>query len=106
MDTYSIIAQANPSSGVLLDIYVADKPTVISSIIICNTGTTQAKFSIMLAKKGEGLLKKHYIYHNLPLTKDDTFIATIGCTLSTDDRVRVTATTNDLAFNLVGVKVD
>lgn len=46
-----------------------------------------------------------YLYYDLPLDANDTFIATIGLTLANSDVIRVQAASNGIAFNFFGIEM-
>lgn len=107
MDTVKVLAQTNPSAGILTTFYTvpAVTSTVISSIIVCNISNSSDQFSISIAIGGASDTSQQYIYFSTPLDTNDTFIATIGITLAATDQVRVISLNGGLTFNLVGVEV-
>lgn len=106
-DTIKTIAQINPSANILTDLYTvpAVTSTAVSSVVICNQNSTDIAFRISIAIAGAGDAIKQYIYYDLPLMANDTFIATIGVTLATTDVVRVRSNTANVSFSLFGVEV-
>lgn len=107
MDTFKVLGQANPSVGVLTDLYTvpASTQTTISSLYICNGGAGQAGFRISIAIGGAADALSQYLYYNLPLYQYDTFVATVGLTLSAGDVVRVYTDLAGVSFNIFGVEV-
>lgn len=105
---FKILAQLNPSATLLTDLYTVPASTSasISSIVICNSNnTTTALFRISIAAGGAADNIKQYLYYDLPIAPNDTFIATIGVSLGTTDVIRVYSNTADLSFNIFGVEV-
>jgi hypothetical protein len=100
------LAQSAPTATTLTAIYTvpALTSTVISSMIVCNRGTTATTFRISIAVAGLADATKQYLYYDVPISKNNTFIATIGVTLATTDVVRVFAGNANLSFTLVGVE--
>ena len=105
-DFLKILGQATPLTTTLTDIYTvpALRSTVVSSVVVCNRGTTSTTFRISLAIAGAADTNAQYLYYDVPITKNNTFVATIGISLATTDKVRVYAGNANLSFNLVGVE--
>lgn len=105
--TYKVLGQSNPAATTETVLYKVPNNTsaVASSIIICNRAATQASFRVSIAVGGVTTSNKDYIYYNLLIGGNDTFIATIGVTLSTFDEVRVYATTTNFSFSLYGSEI-
>lgn len=101
---YKVLGQSVPSATTLTDIYTvpASTSTVISSISICNTSSTATTFRISVAVAGAANTNKQYLYYDVTIAGNDTFVATIGITLATTDVVRVYSTLATLSFNLFG----
>lgn len=106
-DQIKVIAQISPSATVLTDFYTApiSTSTAVSSIVICNTNSVDATFRVAIAVDAEADAIKQYIYYDMPLLANDSFVATIGITLNSEDIVRVQADTDNVAFSLFGVEV-
>jgi hypothetical protein len=107
-DSIKILAQLLPSANVLTDFYTvpALTATAASSIIICNQNAVSSIiFRISLAVAGAADNGKQYVYYDIPLLNNDTFIATIGLTLSAGDVIRVRTDSTNVSFQLFGVEV-
>ena len=106
-ETFAIIAQSAPGATTSTDLYTVPALTsvVASSIIVCNRGATNTTFRISLAPLGAVIGNSQYLYYDVPLSKNNTFIATIGITLATTDVVRVYAGNGNLTFTLLGTKL-
>lgn len=106
--TYKILGQVSPSTGVETDLYAVPALTqaVVSSITICNrSSSATATFRISASVAGVATTSKDYIYYDLILGQNDTFIATIGLTLGAGDKIRVYASTANLSFTAVGSQI-
>lgn len=104
---YKVLGQDAPVGNVLTDIYTvpATTSTVVSSIIVANRGPDLAVFRVAISPMGAAIANQHYLYYDIALDGNDTFIATIGLTLATTDVVRVRASGlggDDLTFQLFG----
>lgn len=106
MDTLKVLGQAAPSSGILTDLYTVPSAaqTAISSIIVCNLSNTGTSFNVSIAINGAGDSQQQYIYYGMPLDVNDTFIATVGISLTSNDVIRVLSSAGIVSFNLFGVE--
>ena len=106
-DTLMILGQTSPAATTLSPIYTVPAVTsaVISSIIVCNTNGSSATFRIYIAIAGAADNIQQYIYYDLPILNNDTFIATVGISLATTDVVRVYANTTNVSFTISGVQI-
>lgn len=101
--SYSILGQVTPAATTETDLYIVSTASAVgSSLIVCNRGTSQATFRVSISKGGIATSNKDYIYYDLIIAGNDTFIATIGITLSIRDVVRVYASSANLSFSLYG----
>lgn len=104
-DTFKILAQVIPSASVSTNLYTVPPltSTTVSSLSVCNLGN-ETTFCVSVSSGGASLENKQYVYYNLILKAQDTFVATIGITLGASDVIRV-FTPGSVAFNLFGVEV-
>jgi len=107
VETLKVLGQVAPSATTLTVAYTvpAATSTVVSSIIICNSNNTNQTFRISIAPAGAADNIKQYMYYDLPILANDTFIATVGISLATTDVVRCYASATNMAFQLSGVEV-
>lgn len=108
MDNIKVLAQITPSAGVLTDFYVCPTATsaAISSIVVCNqNAATEIAFRISIAIGGSADTPAQYMYFDVPLIANDTFIATVGMTLAATDIIRVRTNNTVVSFQLFGVEV-
>lgn len=105
--TYKILGQSAPSATTETTLYTVPALTsaVISSVIICNRGGAAGTFRISLSQGGGATANKDYLYYDLTLAANDTFIATVGLTLATTDVARVYASSGDFSFSLYGSEI-
>ncbi len=106
-DTLKVLAQSNPSATTLTDAYTvpASTSTVVSSIVVCNRSSAATTFRVSVAIAGAADTNAQYIYYDVPIPGNDTFIATVGLGLATTDKVRVYAGAATLSFQLWGIEV-
>lgn len=100
------LGQSNPSAATLTTLYTvpASTSTVCSSLTICNRSSTATTFRVAVRPAGAAISNENYIYYDVTLAGNDTFIATIGISLATTDVVSVYATLATLSFNLFGIE--
>ena len=104
--TIKVLGQSSPSAATLTTLYTvpALTSTVASSIVICNRSSTATSFRVAIRTSGAAISNEDYLYYDVPIAGNDTFIATIGITLATTDVVSVYATLATLSFNLFGTE--
>jgi hypothetical protein len=105
-ETYQVLAQLTPTALSLTTAYtVSTTAAVISSIIVCNTTGSDSTFRVSIQIGGASNAIQQYLYYDLPIANNDTFIATVGITLETTDVIAVQASSNDIAFNIFGTEI-
>lgn len=99
-----VLGQAATSSTTETDLYTvpALKSTVVSSIVVCNRGASATTFRVSISVGGGATATKDYIYYDVTIPPYDTFIATVGLTLATTDKIRVYAGNANLSFSVYG----
>jgi len=101
------LAQNYPVANRLTTLYTVPviTQTVVSSFIVCNQSSYDDLFRMSVAVGGETDSPKQYLYYNVAVPGNDSFVANIGMTLSADDVVRVYSTNGFCSFNLFGVEI-
>lgn len=104
---YKVLGQSNPSATTLTDLYTVPASTqaVGSSIVVANRSSTATSFRVAVRPAGAAISNEQYIYYDIAIGGNDTFIATIGITLDETDVVSVYATDATLSFNLYGSEI-
>jgi len=105
--TRKVLGQQAPGATTETDLYTVPSATeaVCSSIVICNRGASAATFRVSVSVGGGATANKDYIYYDVTIAGNDTFIATIGITLGAEDKVKVYASSTNLSFNLFGQEI-
>lgn len=105
--TRKTLGQTAPGATTETDLYTvpASTSTVVSSIVVCNRGAVTATFRVSVAVGGGATGNKDYLYYDVLMPPNDTFIATVGLTLAATDKVKVYASNGNLSFNLFGEEV-
>lgn len=106
-ETRKVLGQSAPVAATLTDLYPVPAVTqaVVSSIVICNRSAVATAFRISVAVNGAADATSQYIYYDVPIFGNDTFIATIGITLGDTDVVRCYATLATVTFTAFGVEI-
>lgn len=102
--TIKTLGQSNPAATTLTTLYTvpAATSTVASSLVIANRSATATAFRIAVRPAGASISNEHYLYYDIAIAGNDTFVATLGLTLATTDVVSVYATLATLSFSLFG----
>jgi len=81
----------------------ADTETIISSIVVCNIGTSERLFRVALVPGAIGTVSNDdYIYYDLPIPANDTFIVTAGLVMEATHSILVRANHADVVFSAFG----
>lgn len=106
-DSLKVLGQSNPSATTLTDAYTVPgaTSTVVSSIIVANRSATSTSFRIAVAVAGAVDNNKQYIYYDIPIPGNDTFVATMGVSLAATDVIRIYATLATLSFSIFGTEI-
>lgn len=106
-ETLKVLSQTAPSATTLTDSYTVPGATqaAVSSIVVCNRGGTDATFRVSVAVAGATDATKQYLYYDLTIPANDTFIATVGLSLGAADVIRVYASNGNLSFQIFGAEV-
>ena len=106
-NVYKILGQAATSATTPTDLYTVPSATstVCSSIVVCNRGGTATTFRVSISAAGAATANKDYVYYDVTIAGNDTFVATVGFTLATTDKVRVYAGNASLSFSLYGTEI-
>lgn len=103
-NSLKVLGQVVPLATTLTTLYTvpALTQTVVSSIVVSNNSGTATSFRIAVRPAGAAIAPEHYLYYDVTLAGNDTFVATIGITLDTTDVVSVHSTLATLAFSAFG----
>lgn len=106
-DAIKVLAQTKPGAASLTDSYTVPGATqaTISSIVVANQSATATSFRISIAVAGAADATKQYLYYDIPIAGNDTFVFTGGVTLGAADVVRVYNTLATCSFNIFGIEV-
>lgn len=104
---YKVLGQSAPSATTDTDLYTVPSATstVVSTLSICNRGSSDATFRVAIRPSGATLANQHYIYYDSPIVANDGIAITIGMSLSTTDVITVYASNGDLSFTAFGSEI-
>lgn len=99
-----VLGQQAPSAATLTTLYTvpALTSTVVSSLVVANRSATATTFRIAIRPAGAAIANQHYLYYDVSIQGNDTFIATIGVSLATTDVISVYNTLATVSFNAFG----
>jgi len=103
--TYKSLGQAAPAATTETDLVTATTGTIVSSLIVCNRGATVTTFRISHSVAGGATATKDYIYYDVSIAANETFIATVGITMANTDKIRCFAGNTNLSFNAYGSEI-
>jgi len=103
----SVLGQSAPLAATLTTLYTVPSSTSVStsSIVVCNRSATATSFRVAIRPAGAGISDEHYIYYDVAIPGNDTFIATVGISLATTDVFSVYSTLATVSFSLFGQQI-
>jgi hypothetical protein len=109
-NVYKILGQVHANNaGQYYNLYTVPNgvSAICSSIIVTNLNTSPAKFNIAVCPSGVASPnEQHFIYYEVNLPINDTFIATVGVTLAGGDSIKVYSDVGKtVTFNLSGTEI-
>lgn len=106
-NAYKVLGQSAPVAITNTTLYTvpAATETIISSIVVCNRNSAASTFRIAIRPNGAAISNEHYLYYDVQIPGNDTFICTIGPTLDATDVITIYASTANLSFNAFGCEI-
>ena len=104
---YKVLGQSAPAATTATALYTcpASTQTVISTISVCNRGSSSGTFRISVRPNGATLANQHYIAFDAAIAAKDTLFITVGATIDAADVLEVYASTADFSFNAFGSEI-
>ena len=105
--SYKILGQSAPAATTETALYTvpASTETIISTITVCNRGSSTATYRIYVADNGAATANAQYVVYDANLIAKETIALTLGIALNASDVLRVYASTADLSFNAFGTEI-
>jgi hypothetical protein len=104
---YKVLAQLAPSATTATTLYTVPSATstVISTITVCNRGTSAASYRIAVRPAGATLANEDYLAYDVAIAANDTTVLTIGITLGDTDVITAYASTANLSIGVFGSEI-
>lgn len=106
--TFKILGQAQPALQTYYDIYTvpAGNSTIVSTINVCNTATSNATFRVYARIAGAaGNTTAQAIVFDAPVPAQDALGLSLGITLNASDKLTVYSFTGNVTYTLFGSEV-
>lgn len=106
-NAYKVLGQSAPSATTNTDLYTVPSATeaVVSTIFVCNRGSTAALYRIAVRPDGATIANQHYIAYDAVILGNDSVAITVGTTMDAADVITVYASTANLSFNAFGSEI-
>ena len=87
------------------DLYTVPASTeaIVSAIVACNIGASERTFRIAI--RDGAISNDDYIYYDVSIPANDTFIVTTGFSLATGTIITVRANHADVVFSAFGTEI-
>lgn len=104
---YKVLGQSAPSAttGTALYTVPSATETVISTITVCNRGSSAGTIRLYIRPNDETLANKHYIVYDASVDAKATATFTLGITMDATDVLYCYASTGDFSFNAFGSEI-
>jgi hypothetical protein len=103
-NAYLNLGQDNPGA-VLTDLYTVPASTeAIGTLFVGNIASVAKTFRMAFSIAGAGIANDHYLYFDLAVPANDTFLVT-GIAMAATDVLRVFGSDDNVTFNFVGVEI-
>lgn len=104
---YKVLAQSATSATTNTDLYTcgSGKQAIISTLVVCNRGSTATSFRIAIRPDAATLASSHYIAYDVAIAANDSTNLTLGLTLDASDVVTVYAGNANLTFSAYGSEI-
>ena len=105
-ETIKTPSYVNPSANTLTTLYTvpADTQSIISTINVCNTASTDATYRIAVTSGGSPVLG-NYIVYGATIAGNETVAFTQGITMDAGDILAVFASSASIAFNAFKMEI-
>jgi hypothetical protein len=107
--TYKILGQLAAASATTETVYTVGTATgteaVVSTITVCNRGTTSTTYRLAVRPDGTAVGNNHYIAYDATVSANDTIALTLGVTMNASDILSAFAGNANLTFNAFGAEI-
>lgn len=104
---YKVLGQSAPTATTDTTLYTVPSATeaVISTITVCNRGSSSGSYRIAVRPNGASIANQHYIAYGASLAANTTEALSLGITVDATDVVTVYASTGDFSFAAFGSEI-
>lgn len=104
---YKVLGQSAPSATTDTTLYTCPSATetVVSTLTVCNRGSSDATFRVAVRPNGAAIANQHYIAYDVASTANSVIGLTLGITLDASDVVTVRSSSADLSFSAFGSEI-
>jgi methenyltetrahydromethanopterin cyclohydrolase len=104
---YKVLGQLACASTTEETVYACPAATqaIITSVVICNRTASAVTFRLYLAPDDAVTGDKQYLYYDVSIPGNDTFVATIGICMGSTDDLRFYASAASLSVNAFGCEI-
>lgn len=104
---YKVLGQSAPSATTDTTLYTVPSATetVISTISVCNRGSSSGTFRIAVRPNGATIANSHYVAFDVSLAANSVIGLTLGITADAADVITVRASTADFTFSAFGSEI-
>ena len=103
VDTLKILGQISPPATTEEAIVSASKPSIVSTLFVCNTTASAVTYRLWIRKGAEDTATKQYIYYDDELQANETIAVTAGSTLAVGDILMGYGSVAGIAFTACGL---
>ena len=105
--TYKLLGQVRPSANTLTTAYTVPSATetVISTIVVTNTGPTATTYRIAIRPNGASASVGQYIAYDISVPTLDAVALTLGITLDASDVISVESYNGLTNFHVFGSEI-
>lgn len=104
---YKVLGQSAPSATTATTLYTcpSSTQTVISTITVCNRGSSDSTFRIAVRPNNASLSSEHYVAYDTSIGGNEVIGLTLGITIDASDVITVYSSSADLTFNAYGSEI-
>ena len=103
VDALKILGQISPPATTEEAIVSASKPSIVSTLFVCNTTASAVTYRLWIRKGAEDTATKQYIYYDDELQANETIAVTAGITLGVGDILMGYGSVAGIAFTACGL---
>jgi len=105
--SYKLLGQVAPTATTTTTLYTCPSATesVISTISICNRGSSATTYRLSARPSASSLANEHYIAYDSAIDANDTVLVTAGFALAADHIIEVYGGNGVLSFVAFGMEI-